>query len=241
MDKIQFENRMREIDKKYSEYFAQAIIASVYDRRFIHSQTIESPDIQLSTIHGVEVTRLICSYYKTLKHYAKAWSKQGLSIEQIVQKLPNELKNAIGLNHDCKIVPLKSLGENISMRKMKKKLAEILDTKLDRLQQYKLFDQNSLFIYATELNKNFTSSKMLSTFLNQSKIHDYSLRFDNIMVFTYDKLVIFDLNNFDRAYKEIIIDQNIIDFCDKYSRRKIKNPNVTLTSLLPEEKEKQME
>ena len=128
MDKIQFENRMREIDKKYSECFAQALLALSFDRNFVESITDECPDVQLSCAgnsHGVEVTRFICSYYKTLKRYAKAWANQGLSIEQIVKELPEELKNSVGLSHNCKIVPLKSLGENSSITKTKKKFAEI--------------------------------------------------------------------------------------------------------------------
>ena len=240
MDKIQFENRMREIDKRYSEYFAQALLAAVYDHNFVYSTTAESPDIHLThnnSSHGVEVTRLICSYYKTLKRYSKAWAKQGLSIEQIVQNMPEELKDAVGLNHEGKVVPLKSLGETIANRKMKVKLAEILDTKLDRLQHYKMFDKNSLFVFATELNKTITPPKILSAFLNKSKLHHYTIRFDNIMVFTYDKLVVFDLNKYDKSYAEIKINQEMVDFCDKYARRKIKKPNIVLKDLLFEERE----
>lgn len=235
MEKVVFENRMREIDKRYSEYFAQALLALSYDRNFVSSKTDECLDIQLQQPgdnQGVEVTRFICSYYKTLKRYAKAWANKGLSIEQIVKNLPEELKNSVGLNHDCKIVPLKSLGENNSITKTKKKFAEILDVKLDRLKKYKKFDKNSLFIFATELNKDFSSKQMLSAFINQSHLKGADIRFDNIMVFTFDKLVIFDLNRFDNIYNEIVVEQDTIDFCDKFARHKIKKPNIELKTFL---------
>ena len=235
MKKNDFETRMREIDKRYSEYFAQALLALSYDRNFVNSKTDECPDIQLQQAgdnQGVEVTRFICSYYKTLKRYAKAWANKGLSIEQIAKSLPDELKNSIGLSQDYKVIPLKSLGGNTSITKTKAKFAEILDTKLDRFQKYRKFDKNSLFIFATELNKDFSSRQMLSAFINQSHLKTAEQKFDNIMVFTFDKLVIFDLNRFDNVYDEIVVEQDTIDFCDKYARRKIHNPNITLKNYL---------
>ena len=234
--KVEFENRMREKNTKYSEYFAQALLAIAYDQNFIDSVADERPDIHLENkniSHGVEVTRSVCSYFKTLKRYESACANKGLTIEEFLMGLPLEYRNKLGINRDGKLEPLVSLGKENSITKTKKLFADILDAKLDRLQQYKKFDKNSLFIIATELNDNFTIHQMLSAFLHQSKLKDYTLRFDNIMVFTYDKLVVFDLHKHDKSFEEIKISTDTIDLCNKYAYRKINNANVDLKSLLP--------
>ena len=41
--KVEFENRMREKNTKYSEYFAQALLAIAYDQNFIDSVADERP------------------------------------------------------------------------------------------------------------------------------------------------------------------------------------------------------
>ena len=221
MDKLQFENLMREKDTTYSEYFAQALLALVYDDFFALSKRSESPDIQLDLgeySHGVEVTRLICSYFVTLKKYTKAWAKQRLSMEQIIERMPYELKNSVGVNSVGKVVPLKSLGEKIGVRKMTNQVLNIVQAKTEKLQHYEPFKKNSLFIFATELNPNITTKKLMSAFVWASKKSEYKKQYNNIFVFTYKNLHCFNIEQNHYGVKSIPVDDTTISTCDKYAR-----------------------
>lgn len=222
MDKLQFENLMREKDTQYSEYFAQALLAFCYDNLFAYSKRHECPDIQLNLphiSHGVEVTRLICSYFVTLKKYTKAWAKQRLSLEQIVEKLPYELKNSVGLNGAGKVVPLKSLGEKIGIRKMKNQVLNVFKTKTEKLQHYEHFQTNSLFIFATELNPNITPKKLMSAFVGYAKDNEFEDQFQNIFVFTYKNLLQFSIKQDHYGIKTFPVDERTIEKCDRYAKK----------------------
>ena len=221
MDKILFENRMREKDKSYSEMFAKALLALEYDPNFVYAQNDECPDIQLNKkgkSHGVEVTRLICSYFVTLKKYVKAWSHKKLTIEEIATQIPPELQNAIGVNASGKVVPMRSLGEKVGCEKMKKQIAKLFESKLEKLQHYEQFDQNSLFMFATELNPSLNAKKILSSLMNKSHIANYNIHYDNIFVFTYNSLILYEKQEGHYYTREIPISEETIAICDKYAR-----------------------
>ena len=221
MDKILFENRMREKDKSYSEYFAKAMLANLYNSGFVLAKNEECPDIQLATkhgSHGVEVTRLVCSYFVTLKKYVKAWSHKKLTIEEIAKQIPEELQNAIGINANGRVVPMRSLGEKIGVAKMKKQLAKLYEIKLKKLQNYEKFDQNSLFMFATELNPHLNARKILSALMNKVDHKKYKVTYDNIFIFTYNSLYIYEKRNGHYNIIDTPVSDEIISICDKYAR-----------------------
>ena len=221
MDKLQFENLMREKDTQYSEYFAQALLSFCYENLFVYAKRQERPDIQLQLphiSHGVEVTRLICSYFVTLKKYTKAWAKQRLSLEQIIDKMPYELKGSVGINGTGKVVPLKSLGEKIGVRKMANQVSKIVENKLDKLQSYAELDENDLFIFATELNPNITTKKLMSIFVTITQQSEYERKFNKIFVFTYKNLLCFNVEPGHYGIKTMPVSAEIISKCDKFAK-----------------------
>lgn len=219
MDKQLFETRMREKDKRYSENFAKALLALKVNEQFKDAQNAECPDLQLDNC-GVEVTRLICSYFVALRHYSKIWSSKKMSLEQIIMSLPPELKDSLGINSSGHVVPLKSLGDKIGINKMKKQIGHIYKGKLEKLQKYEKFDQNNLFIFATELNPNMTESQIYAGLKTMIDTRKYQTTYDKVYVFTYNKLLIYGMK---QPYRDIIsVDSQTIDLCNRYANQMVK-------------------
>ena len=224
MDKQLFESRMREKDKRYSENFAKALLAIKVNPDFAKAENSECPDLKLKTTDssvGVEVTRLICSYFVALRHYSKIWSSKKMSLEQIVMSLPPELRDSLGINNSGHVVPLKSLGDKIGINKMKKQIGNIYKGKLTKLQKYEKFDQNNLFIFATELNPNMSESQIYAGLKTMIDTRKYETTYDKVYVFTYNKLLIYGMK---KPYREIIsVDDDDINTCNKYANQMVKN------------------
>lgn len=232
MEKVDLENILREKDKKYSEYFAKAMLALCEDKLFVKATNGESPDIHLVSKNfscGVEVTRFVASYYKELKKYTKAWAKNNMTLEQIVKSLPENLQDVVGINEYGLIVPMQSLGEHISNEKMKQQLADIYQSKTERLQQYKLYDSNRLFIFATELNPKLKYGSIFTSFLNKANVSDYIVHYDRVYIFTYNALYTFNLKDHYSSSNQIKpISGSQIAICNKYAKQMAKKGHSTV-------------
>jgi len=220
MDKVDFEYKIN--NKHYNEYFAKYLLECIYGDAFKNAKIADRPDIWVESENGgigVEVTTLLDTYYNTLKQYKKAWANQGLTFEQIAKVIPTILKNKIGINHHGNLILLGN-GNRHSLSKSLKGLETAIKIKLNKLQDYKKFESNNLFIFATNLSPDCTVEKInkhltkifqdKSSKIEKSK---HSRLFENIMIFNYNTLQIYPFENRDNP--EIIpVNDEMRLYCD---------------------------
>lgn len=216
MDKVDFEFKIN--DKNYNEYFARFILETVYGEAFSDAKVMDRPDIWVESENGgigVEVTTLLDIYYNTLKKYKKAWSKKGLTIEEIVKSVPSLLKNKLGINQYGNLILLNNEKRH-TLAKSLKGLETTIRTKLHRLQHYKNFASLNLFIFATNLSPNCTVEKIMEMLAKIDKSKFPSV-FDSIMIFNYDSIIVFPFG-IDGQPEKYDLDEESINSCDKLAQ-----------------------
>ncbi len=193
MDKVDFEYKINK--KFYNEYYARYLLEYFYSDIFKNAKVLDRPDVWAidetgkTKGVGVEVTTLLDSYYNTLKKYKKMWAEQKLSLEMIAKSIPTVLRNKIGINsHGNLILVGKNKGHFLSKSLIG--LETTIKMKLDKLQSYKEFDLNNLFIFATNLNPDCTVEKIFEK-IKQIDKSTYIRLYDYIMIFNYDTLQIY--------------------------------------------------
>lgn len=190
MDKVDFEYKIN--NKYYNEYYARYLLESLYSDAFKNAIVYDRPDIWVESENGgigVEVTTLLDTYYNTLKKYKKAWSKQELSIEQISKSIPALLKNKIGINKHGNLILLGNQNRH-SLSKSLSGLEATIRIKLNKVQDYKNFESNNLFIFATNLSPNCSPEKIFEMLKNFDK-SKFKKLFDTIMIFNYDEVQVY--------------------------------------------------
>ena len=217
MDKVDFEYSLN--DKIYNETFAKVLLEKLFGYRFNPDVLCDRPDIwSTDGQYGIEVTTLNDTYYNTLKRYKRMWAKQGLTLEQIVKSQPSVLAGKLGINKHGNIILINTKGGKKSTSKNQQSIASTLALKLKKLQNYKIFPKNDLFIYATNFNASTTPSKIYSAISFMQKItgkniNSFNHKFNNVLVFTYNELIICPLTDVG-VLQVINIDNDIRTFCD---------------------------
>lgn len=222
MDKVDFEFKIN--NKNYNEHFAMYLLKSIYGDSFKNAKVADRPDIWIENDQGVgcigfEITTLLDTYYNTLKKYKKAWSKMGLTIEQIAKQVPSLLKNKIGINSHGNLVLIGNEKRH-TLSKSLKGLESTIISKLNKLQYYRPFQSQNLFIFATNLSPVCSTNKIQDVLkkIDQSK---YKETFENIFIFNYEELQIFNFASLSSP-ESIPISEDVRLFCDKLAEQEQK-------------------
>ena len=217
MDKVDFEFKIN--DKAYNESFAKYLLARVYNAGLVDSSNKDKPDIwNASQSYGVEITTLTDTYYNTLNRYKRVWARRGMSLEQIVKNQPSLLQGKLGINKHGNLILLKTTEGKRTVAKSQKGIATTVAMKLRKLQSYKIFDINDLFIFTPNLHVACTPSKINQSLANIEKLTNVKLdnfkhKYNNIIVYTYNELLIFPFKSVGvmRVIPVTIADR---DYCD---------------------------
>ena len=191
MNKLDFDYKLGV--KQYNECFAKHLLEIVYDAKFLDAEQKDKPDIwDLSSSHGIEVTTISDTYYNSLRNYKKMWSRQGFTLEQIIQHQPSLLQGKLGIDKNGQIILLNNNKDQYTVKKNKRALISTIEMKIKKYQHYKKFKHNDLFIFATSFGPDFNQNHMQSAIKNVN-FRGFNQFYDNVLVFTYDKLYIYNL------------------------------------------------
>lgn len=214
MDKVEFEFKIN--NKYYNEYYARYLLEYFFTDIFKNAKVVDRPDIWVEAEGehksiGVEVTTLLDTYYNTLKRYKRAWAEKGLSLEQITKVIPALLKNKVGINSHGNLI---LLGKNKSSpSRSLTGLETTIKIKLEKLQGYRSFDLNNLFVFVGNLNPECTVEKIFEK-IKQIKTAEYPKIFNYIMIFNYDELQVYPFS--EKGLPEIYkVSEETRFFCDK--------------------------
>ena len=214
MDKVDFEFKINQ--KEYNECFAKHILARVYSSAFATAKLCDKPDIWSDKYsHGVEVTTLTDTYYNTLNRYKRIWSRRKMSLEQIVKNQPSLLQGKLGINKHGNIILINTNEGRRTVVKSQKGIASTVVLKLKKLQKYKIFEINDLFIYAPNLHVACNNNK-INHAITGVQISQFTHLYNNIFVFTYDKLHVFPMKDTGAA-RIIDISQEDREYADKFA------------------------
>ena len=218
MDKVDFEFKIN--DKAYNEPFAKYLLSYVYDKNLTASYHNDKPDIWNNyPSHGVEVTTLTDTYYNTLSRYKRVWARKQMTLEQIVKNQPTLLQGKVGINKHGNLILLKTTEGRRTVAKSQKGLATTVAMKLRKLQSYKIFDRNDLFIFAPNLHVACTPQKIqqaLSSLekFTSIKIDNFKHLYDNIIIYNYTDLLIIPFKQMS-AMQIIEVASEIRNICDQ--------------------------
>ena len=195
MDKVDFEFKIN--DKSYNEPFARHLLAYLYDPILANAENKDKPDIwNISSNYGVEITTLTDTYYNTLNRYKRVWARREMTLEQIVKNQPTLLQGKLGVNKHGNLILLKTTEGRRTVAKSQKGLATTVAMKLRKLQSYRIFNRNDLFIFAPNLHVACTPQKIGQALANLEKltnikIDNFKNLYDNILIYNYTEIMIF--------------------------------------------------
>lgn len=218
MDKVDFEFKIN--DKAYNEPFAQCLLACLYDETLASSENKDKPDIwNLGQSHGIEITTLTDTYYNTLNRYKRVWARRQMTLEQIVKNQPTLLQGKLGVNKHGNLILLKTTEGRRTVAKSQKGIATTVAMKLRKLQSYKIFNRNDLFIFAPNLHVACTPQKIQQALSNlpkytNIKVDNFKNLYDNIIVYNYTELLIVPFKQ-SSAMRIIEVPQEIRELCDQ--------------------------
>lgn len=213
MDKVEFEYKIN--NKVYNEHFAKYLLSTVFDLSLEKSINADRPDILFfdkNGSYGIEVTTVIDAFYNALKRYRQVWAKNNLTLEEITQSLPNILKGKLTLSIDGNIVLRSPYNRHLTDNVINK-LIEMVEGKYEKLQEYKTFEKNDLFVFATSLSENI-STERIKAVLDSIDKSNFKITFDNIMIFNYNELQVYSQLP-EHQVKVLKISNEVIDKCDK--------------------------
>ena len=218
MDKVDFEFKIN--DKAYNEPFAQYLLACLYDETLASSENKDKPDIwNLDQSHGIEITTLTDTYYNTLNRYKRVWARRQMTLEQIVKNQPTLLQGKLGVNKHGNLILLKTTEGRRTVAKSQKGIATTVAMKLRKLQSYKIFNRNDLFIFAPNLHVACTPQKIQQALSNlpkytNIKVDNFKNLYDNIIVYNYTELLVVPFKQ-SSAIRIIEVPQEIRELCDQ--------------------------
>lgn len=224
MNKTDFERKIN--SKEYNEPFAQQLLALTIDNDLKNSTNNDRPDIWYGDNYGIEVTTLTDTYYKTLNRYKPIWSSKNMTLEQIIHNQPLLLQGKIGINKHGNLIILKTTDGKRTVAKGQKGIASTVAMKLQKLQHYKIFDRNDLFIFAPNLHVACTPAKIQQSIANieqltNIEVEKFQYKYDNIFVYTYDKLISIPFN-LPGAMRVIEVNDEIRNICNRVAMPKLK-------------------
>lgn len=193
MDKVDFEYKIN--NKDYNEPFAKELLTITINNNLKHSKNKDKPDIwSPDDKYGIEITTLTDTYYNTLNRYKRIWAKKGLTLEQIAKGQPTILRDKLGINKYGNLILLNKSDGKRTLAKSQKGIATTVAMKLQKLQNYKIFDRNDLFIFAPNLHISCTPAKIQQSLTNIEKLSNIKLDklkyfYDNVFVYSYNDLI----------------------------------------------------
>ena len=218
MDKVDFEFKIN--DKAYNEPFAKQLLTELYDKGLVHSSNKDKPDIwNNSQSYGIEITTLTDTYRNTLNRYKRVWAKRNMNLEQIVKNQPTLLQGKLGINKYGNLILLNATGGKRSISKSQKSIATTVEMKLRKLQTYKIFNRNDLFIFAPNLHVGCTPQKVQQAIssietLTRIDLSSFNHKYNNIIVYTYNEMIIVPFKDVG-VLRIINVPASIRDSCDK--------------------------
>lgn len=223
MDKIDFEYKIN--SKDYNEPFAKELLTIAINKNLKKSKNKDKPDIwSPDNKYGIEITTLADTYRNTLNRYKRIWAKKELTLEQIAKGQPSLLRGKLGINKYGNLILLNSSEAKRTVEKSQKDIATTVAMKLQKLQNYKIFERNDLFIFAPNLHGACSPAKIQQSLSNIEKLSnirlgnlDYS--YNNIFVYTYTELIYIPFT--DTGVMQVIpISEEIRNDCDKMASKK---------------------
>lgn len=218
MDKVDFEFKIN--DKAYNEPFAKCLLACLYDETLASSENKDKPDIwNLDKSHGIEITTLTDTYYNTLNRYKRVWARRQMTLEQVVKNQPTLLQGKLGVNKYGNLILLKTTEGRRTVAKSQKGIATTVAMKLRKLQSYKIFNRNDLFIFAPNLHVACTPQKIQQALSNlpkytNIKVDNFKNLYDNVIVYNYTELLIVPFKQ-SSVMHIIEVPQEIRELCDQ--------------------------
>lgn len=212
MDKVDFEDNLR--NKEYAERYAKLLLGEVYHCKYNYAIQADKPDIQYygNKTEGIEVTSLSDINYNQLKRYKKTWAKNDMTLEEIVATLPTNLKGSLTVNKYGNIAFSKKSGKRHSIKKWKDEIIGSVTAKLNKLQEYKKFDENNLLIFAPTLTKDLNAEQIAEA-LNLIDQTKFSYVYDNILILTYNSLSVYPFKNKGK-FKTYYINEKTREYCN---------------------------
>lgn len=218
MDKVDFEFKIN--DKAYNESFARHLLGEIFDGFLKRSSNKDKPDIwNNKDSYGIEITTLTDTYYNTLNRYKRVWARKELTLEQIVKNQPSLLQGKLGINKYGNLILLKTTQGKRTVAKSQKGIATTVAMKLRKLQNYKIFNRNDLFIFAPNLHVACTPQKIQQSLENIEKLASVKLDtlkylYDNIFIYTYNQIYIYPFKDIG-AMQIIDVPTDMRERCDK--------------------------
>lgn len=228
MDKVDFEFKIN--DKAYNEPFAKHLLTQLYDKGLVHSSNKDKPDIwNNSESYGIEITTLTDTYRNTLNRYKRVWARRNMNLEQIVKNQPTLLQGKLGINKYGNLILLKATGGKRTVAKSQKSIATTVEMKLRKLQAYKIFNRNDLFIFAPNLHAGCTPQKIQQAItsietLTNIKLSALTHLYNNIIIFTYNEMIIVPFKDMG-VLRIIDVPADIRDNCDKIASEEANKVN----------------
>lgn len=223
MDKVDFEYKIN--SKDYNEPFAKELLTIVVNENLRKSQNRDKPDIwSQDNKYGIEITTLTDTYRNTLNRYKRIWAKKGLTLEQITKGQPSLLRGKLGVNKYGNLILLNNSEAKRTVEKSQKGIATTVAMKLQKLQNYKIFERNDLFIFAPNLHVACSPAKIQQSLSNIEKLSNIKLSnfehfYNNIFVYTYNELIYLPFT--DTGVMQVIpISDDIRNACDKVASKK---------------------
>ncbi len=200
-------------DKDYNEHFAMFLLTELYDQKFDSADVADKPDIQLFSKTkngkvGVEVTSLKDNYVGKFYLFRNQSIKQQWTIEDIARNIPPLLKGKVSLNRQGKLMFYAKHRNPEYVDTELDCLQDTISTKLRKLQDYKKFNDNFLFIYATALAG--VSVDKISQKIKQAK-GKFDHSYDKIMLYTYDTLQVYNYKN--KPLEIYAITEQLHEYC----------------------------
>lgn len=218
MEKVDFDYKIN--DKVYNETFARHLLATVYDSNLKYSKSCDKPDIWNTKFsHGIEVTTLTDTYYNTLNRYKQVWARRGMTLEQIVKHQPAILQGKLGINKYGNLILLNTTEAKHTVSINQKSIVTTITMKLRKLQNYKIFNKNDLFIFAPNLHSSCTPA-IIHKCLNKidrttgAKLERFNNIYDTIIIYTFTNLYIFPFKNGGNLSVIKVLPETC-DYCDR--------------------------